>query len=102
MKYYSEKLNRLFDSVESLNKAEEKALRAEEEKRIAEEEKKKAEILFEQNKQISLEDLQNAYDTFYNKLKDHVGKYGSLGINTSTNLMFFPDEDDFPFGFMRF
>lgn len=97
MKYFSEKLKRLFDDVESLNAAEAECMRMEEEKRAA--------VEREENDAKKLEDefehASNVLSGYLKLAKDFYIKYGYLPHSDFDKNIFrsFGNIDSFIFRF---
>lgn len=76
MKFYSEDLNRLFDSEKELVEAETKEREAKEAKKKAEEEKKKARATRAKEVEVALKRANAAQSVAINLLKEFINDYG--------------------------
>ena len=77
MKYYSEKLNRLFDSVEALAEEEERveSARAEKEKKLAEHRENRAAAV--KKVEEAFKNMTDAQKEYYKVLKEFNEKFGT-------------------------
>lgn len=91
MKYYSEKLNKLYDNKEELIAAEEKVAAAEAEKAAKEKELKEKRAARAKEVQEAFEKVKEANAEATKKLNDFIKDYGSYHCSFSKTC----DEDEF-------
>lgn len=83
MKYYSETLNKLFDSEEAVKKAEALAIQEENKKKELEENKKKERAKDAKAVEEALKAVKTAEDEYYKKLNAFIKKYGYFHYTTN-------------------
>lgn len=92
MKYYSETLDKLFESEKELQQAEKNAIEAEAKKKELEEVKRRERAEDAKEVEIALKNLRKAEDEYHEKLNAFIKKYGYYHYTSH-------DARDFPSAF---